>query len=321
MNRMSFSTHRICLVAIYLGRLPGWLPVWLRSCEMNPEIDFLLLSDRPWDVPFCPNNVKVEATALAELKDRFSTAAGFTVALNHAYKICDFKPAFGEALSDLLGNYDFWGHTDLDLFYGNLVSFIPQEALRKCVRLYHRGHLSIFRNDREGNSLYKLHHPDIDWREAFRRDSYEHFDEYLGIERLVQFHKIPEFENNYAFADILPHFSRLRLSRNELNHRNQAFSWKNGVAQQIYFQDGYIHTRDFMYVHLQKRKMPDINPMLWQKVVSWVLTPQGFVAGAPRVWTASDIQRFDQPNYGHTLSYAWKRAKRRFVRPERLKTS
>jgi hypothetical protein len=109
--------YRICLVAVYLGRLSGWLPVWLRSCELNPQFSFLLFCDRPEELPFRPANLRVERTTLSELKDRFSAVAGFQVSLINAYKLCDFRPVYGSAFADLLRSYDFWGHTDLDLYY------------------------------------------------------------------------------------------------------------------------------------------------------------------------------------------------------------
>ena len=96
------AKHRACIIAVYLGKFPGWFSVWLRSCEMNPGFDFLLLTDRPNDLPFRPANLRVEQTTLKQLKDRFSTAVGFEVALNYAFKICDFRPVFGLAFADLL---------------------------------------------------------------------------------------------------------------------------------------------------------------------------------------------------------------------------
>ena len=313
--------YRVCIIAIYLGKPPGWLPVWLRSCEMNPQFEFLLLSDRPGEIPFCPGNVRVEGTTLAELKGRISAAVGFDVALGRPHKLCDFKPAYGAFLSDLLKPYDFWGHTDIDLFYGDLASFISREALENNVRLYHRGHLSFFRNDPEGNNLYRLPHPTVDWREVFRSEKYWSFDESYGIEELVRFHKIPEFANNDAIADMVPKFPSLRLARNGLNRRHQVFVFENGAARQIYMEHGRAIRRDFMYVHIQKRKFPDVDARLWRSVSSWVSTPQGFVANAPAVWTESELRRFNRPNYRHSLMHVWRRTARRLNKRERETTS
>ena len=303
--------HAICLMTIYLGNLPGWLAVWLRSCELNPHFDFLLLTDRPEDVTYRPRNVRIESITLLELKDRFSTAVGFEVTLNHSYKICDFKPVFGAAFPDLLKSYDFWAHTDVDMFYGSLESFIPDAALNQCVRLYHRGHLSLFRNDPEGNQLYRLPHPDISWRSTFRTDEYCHFDEYKGIEKLISYNKVPEFEDNYAFADILPRYPDLRLTRMELNHRHQIFVYDHGRVFQLFLHNKELLRREFMYLHLQKRPMPAIDPNQWKTHFNWICTPQGFlVADLTRIGE-TELRKYNRPNYPHALKYALKRAARR----------
>jgi hypothetical protein len=228
-----------------------------------------------------PKNVIVTTTTLAELRDRFSSAVGFSVELNHAYKLCDFKPTYGHALADILLPYDFWGHSDLDLFYGDLLKFLPEEALQRCLRIYHRGHLSIFRNVTEANALYRLPHPSVEFREVFRTDRYCHFDEYLGIEKLLSLHKVPEYEDNQAFADIIPRLPRFRLTRRHLNHQYQAFIMENGRAQQVYWEGGQLHKKEFMYVHLQKRTLPPTDVDVFRSISSWACTPQGFIADIP----------------------------------------
>jgi len=305
------AKYRICIIAIYLGRLPGWLPVWLRSCELNPRFDFLLVTDRPEDVPFAPSNLRVQRATLSELRERFCQGVGFSVSLNHAFKICDFRPSFGVSFADLLTGYDFWGHTDVDMFYGNLAHFICEPDLDQFVRLYHRGHLSLFRNNDEGNYLFTLSHPTVDYRQVFRTDECCHFDEYLGIEKLMRFHSVPEFENNYAFADIVPKRPSLTLTRSELNHKKQIFVYDKGSVHQIFAEGGEIRSREFMYLHIQKRKIPDVDPKIWRTLSSWVCTPQGFLPLARDTWTEADLIRFNKPNYAHALSYAWKRALRR----------
>ena len=320
-NTILPAKHRACIIAVYLGKFPGWFSVWLRSCEMNPGFDFLLLTDRPNDLPFRPANLRVEQTTLKQLKDRFSAAVGFEVALNYAFKICDFRPVFGLAFADLLKNNDFWGHTDLDLYFGNLAAFITDEMLDKYVRLYHRGHMSLYRNDGDGNSLYRLPHPTVDYRQVFLNEDYCYFDEYLGIEKLMSHNKVPEFENNYAFADIVPRSPDFRLTRKELNHPRQAFLFEDGRMQQVFLQDGEIRRRDFMYVHLQKRVFPDLNPSQWRNLSRWVVTPQGFVPGGPEIWSEAELLQFNKPNYGHTIRHVWRRAKRRLNAAASRKTS
>ncbi len=37
--------HKICLIIVYFGKLPFWLPAFQLSCGYNPEIDWLIFID------------------------------------------------------------------------------------------------------------------------------------------------------------------------------------------------------------------------------------------------------------------------------------
>ncbi len=45
-----------------------------------------------------------------------------------AKKIADFRPAFAEMFADFIKPYEFWGHTDHDIFFGDLAGNIPRES-------------------------------------------------------------------------------------------------------------------------------------------------------------------------------------------------
>ena len=45
--------------------------------------------------------------------------ATVTMTIEDAYKLTDFKPAYGEIFQDYIIQYDFWGFTDIDLIYGD----------------------------------------------------------------------------------------------------------------------------------------------------------------------------------------------------------
>ena len=80
---------------------------------------------------------------------RFEKKLGFPVALNSPYKLCDFKPSDGEVFEDYLNDYDYWGHCDVDLIWGDIRKFVTDELLEKYVRIFSRGHCSIYRNSSE----------------------------------------------------------------------------------------------------------------------------------------------------------------------------
>ena len=71
---------------------------------------------------------------------------------------------YGYLFDDYLTEYDFWGHCDVDLIFGNIRKFIDDKILNQYDRILSRGHLSLYRNCKEINELFfeldgKKHYP------------------------------------------------------------------------------------------------------------------------------------------------------------------
>lgn len=110
--------NRVKLIVCYYGTLPTEFSLWLSSCKNNPDFDFLIVTDT--EVFNIPSNVSVLNISIEEVKKRFSTACGLNVILSKPYKLCDFRPLYGKAFTDELKGYDFWGHCDIDVVWGEI---------------------------------------------------------------------------------------------------------------------------------------------------------------------------------------------------------
>lgn len=55
-----------------------------------------------------------------EIKVTASEKLSFAVNIGYPYKLCDFKPAYGFLFPEIIKRYDFWGHGDIDVVYGNI---------------------------------------------------------------------------------------------------------------------------------------------------------------------------------------------------------
>ena len=77
-----------------------------------------------------PQNVKLIFKTLEEISAAASEKLGFVVNINYPYKLCDFKPAYGFLFPELIKGYDFWGHGDIDVVYGNIRDFITDEVMQ-----------------------------------------------------------------------------------------------------------------------------------------------------------------------------------------------
>lgn len=288
----------ITLLAFYMGDLPNWITLWLKTCGNNPDIRFILIVDKPVEANL-PPNVRVIVATLLELKERFSDVLGMNVVLDIGYKLCDYRPTFGLTFKEELDGSDFWGHVDLDQLFGHIISFLPQHDIYKYDRIFHRGHFTLYRNNEIGNNLFSMPHPTVHAKDTFLTSKNTWFDETAGIYQIVCHNNVPQYENNHAVGDLVPRIPRFALGDKSLNRRHQAFVIEDGRAIQVYEENGTIQRREFMYFHFQKRKFPDILEAEFEPVSSWRITPYGFLPGLPLEWTGKTLDENNKPNYAH----------------------
>ncbi len=301
---------KIALISTYFGSLPNYFLLWLKTCANNPEVQFFLATD--CDVPSrdLPPNVHIIRASLRDFKKGFSQIVGFPVNLERAYKVCDFRPIFGLYFADLLRGFDYWGHVDIDVLWGRIAHFLPQD-LTQYDRIYRRGHFALFRNNEHGNNLFRLPHPEISYEQAFRSSKSECFDE-GGIYWICEHNGISLYDPQDPIGDISYKSARLSFSFNgHLNARYQAFVIDEGKAMQIYSEGGEIRHREFMYFHFQKRQFPAIDIDQFRHLDSWTITPHGFIPGLPDVHSERDLDALNRPCYPHLVDFYRSAAKKR----------
>lgn len=108
---------KICYIVPYFGRLPQNFELWLNSCKTNPTIDWLIYTDDKTSYEY-PNNVKVTYCTFDEIKRKIQSNFDFEINISRPWKLCDFRPAYGEIFSEDIQEYEFWGHCDLDVLWG-----------------------------------------------------------------------------------------------------------------------------------------------------------------------------------------------------------
>ena len=61
---------------------------------------------------------------LEAIKQQVQKMFDFPIYLDHPYKLCDYKPAYGYIFPEYTKGYDYWGHCDMtDCIFGNLRKF------------------------------------------------------------------------------------------------------------------------------------------------------------------------------------------------------
>lgn len=176
--------HKIAIITCYIGKFPEWFQLWLNSCEYNNTFDFWVYTDQDKSAYQLSDNIYWENTSLVELKQKISNICGFDILLDKAYKLCDYKPLYGLIFEDEIKDYDFWGHCDIDLIFGDLRKFITEDILQSYDRIFEVGHLFLYRNCKEINEAYRLLGGMIPFEEVARTKAYCGFDEHTGITRI-----------------------------------------------------------------------------------------------------------------------------------------
>jgi len=172
-------TTSIALLTCYLGKLPWYFSYFVFSCKYNPTIDFYIITDDCTYKNPLPNHVKLIYKKLGDIKLLADKKLGLSVNISTGYKLCDFKPAYGLIFSELIDGYDFWGHCDIDIIFGNIRNFITDELLENYDLIsvrhdYISGCFLLYRNIPKLNNLF-LH--SRDYKKVFTSDKHYCFDE------------------------------------------------------------------------------------------------------------------------------------------------
>lgn len=143
--------NKIIFLIVYIGEYPWYFPYFLHSCKYNPSIDFYIYTDNQKVDSRTPENIRFIPYSLKEFNKDATKALGFSVNIEHGYKLCDFKPAYGCIFSDRIKDYNFWGHCDIDIIFGNIRGFITEQTLNEYDVIsarhdYLTGSFAIYRN-------------------------------------------------------------------------------------------------------------------------------------------------------------------------------
>lgn len=119
----------VVILVNYFGRWPEWFPLYLKTCEKNSTIDWVIHTD--CKIPTSPpENVRFVPTTLQELADRISDRLGISFKPVHPYRLCDVRPAYGIVFPEAIQGYDYFGWSDVDILYGDIRSVYTEDVLK-----------------------------------------------------------------------------------------------------------------------------------------------------------------------------------------------
>ncbi len=192
--------NKIVLILPYFGNLPNIFDFFLQSCRNNPTIDWLIFTDCDIDQN---NNIKVIKQSWKDFQEFVQTKFDFPIALNSPYKLCDFKPAYGYIFQEYITEYDFWGHCDCDLIWGDL-SVLNLIIEQDYERIGEYGHLILYKNQPDINFWFRdLTSEKVpNFKTIYSNERNYSFDEFSGMNILVKEYK-KKIYTKRLFDDIL----------------------------------------------------------------------------------------------------------------------
>ena len=265
--------EKIAVLSVYYGKLPPYYRLWIKSCEYNPTIDFYLVTDIP--VTDLPTNVSIIKLSLEQFRKLAEDKLETKISLEAPYKICDYRPMFGQIFQDYLSGYDYWANCDMDMIFGDLRKFFDMYDLSQYDRFLHLGHLSLYRNTPKCNLYYRLPGSHCgDWKKVVESPQNCLFDEWNGIFGIYHENNIPMFEQR-IFADISMIYTRFRLALDDKNYDQQVFYWEDGHVYRSYWEDEQWKREEFIYIHFKRRKM-DKEAFSAKNTKAFFIGPNGF---------------------------------------------
>lgn len=197
------------LIICQLGPFPHYLSLFLSSCSRS-GVDFLFVTDQA-PPPSLPLNARWVQMGISDIESRATAAAGFQVHIANGYKLCDFRPAFGEMFSDLVEGYLYWGHVDTDVVLGDIASIIDKrlpeypDVISSDENFWLSGALTIYKNNNFVNGLYKKFEAG---QKAFAVTKHVGFDETCGrYDRIRSISEVEALSGNVSMTDIVNHLA------------------------------------------------------------------------------------------------------------------
>ena len=305
--------NKWCIIGVYFGEFPNYIDLWLKSAQKNAFVDFIIFTDAK--VTWAPDNVRLIYFTIEKMKELASRKLGFEVSLERPYKCCDLKPAYGFIFEEYLSDYEYWGHCDFDLIWGDLRSFFDKYRLELYDKFLSLGHLGMYKNTYENNRRFMLEGATFSYEKVFTSTRNFAFDETPGIYRIFEKNGFSMFDRR-IFADISKIYRRFRLARNDKNYDYQVFCWSNGHIYRYYYDES-IKRDEYIYIHFKERGFMPIEGNCMQ-CNSFYITDHGFCPCDPASINIADMQmqnffESQKAEKRELREYIWKERKRRLI--------
>lgn len=253
------------LILPYFGKFKNYFELFLKSCKYNPHMNWLLITDNEDNISY-PENFIIKRMTFKHFQNLVQSKFDFPISLETPYKLCDYKPAYGYICEEWIKDYDYWGHCDCDLIFGDLTPVFS--LLEKGYdKLFTGGHLTIYRNSFDNNRIFMSEYLQYGYlyKKVFSSKMIYAFDEVYysaNVDCIFENQGKNIYSKDLAYNCSTRNFLLKRETYLpderrwiEERHINDQMYWHNGHLYRIYSQKFELHKEEYIYIHLQMRKM------------------------------------------------------------------
>lgn len=130
------DTIKCAFLVPFYGKLPGYFDYWAASCAPNAaNFHWYVYNDIITETTKLNPAVTLIPYPFEQMKADFSEILDIQIPGRHLRRVCDYRLLFYflRKAHEPLNDYDFIGYTDIDMIYGRLLQFMPENMAQFSV--------------------------------------------------------------------------------------------------------------------------------------------------------------------------------------------
>lgn len=246
---------KIAMFAPYFGPdpnrgLPNYYEYWLKSAAANNRIDFFIPTNLNIGKFTKYNNINYLVMTAEEFWNKIQAIVDFPISRDY-YKCSEYRIFFGIIFEDILRDYDYWGLTEFDMIYGDILKILQHELKDGAEVIGRIAPLRLIKNTDKLRympfaELKGFTHP-LTLEVAFSTSYCWYFSEIIGMNVRYQQNGVEITSIDDRFGDISTKYKYLHC----IGMRGKwGFNWDHG---QLRGYNDRGEQKEFAAIHLQKR--------------------------------------------------------------------
>ena len=247
---------KIAMFAPYFTKpgsgFPNYFEYWQKSAASNSSIDFYIPTNVDISKYKKYENINFICMTDIEYWGKLEKLLGFSVPRTY-YKTGEHRALYGILFENVIKEYDYWGTTEFDVIYGDILKFIQPYIDKKESVIGRYSPFRLIKNTEPLRylplkNLQEVSHP-LNVDTAYSQSFCWYYDEIsgmglryyqAGIKEIVLGPYMGEVDQKYKFLYCMGRRGKW------------GFSWNNG---KLIGYNNLGEKTELMYIHLQKRKL------------------------------------------------------------------